>query len=123
MYFGTMPNGVSSPCGEVTSTTDPTVAPSSSAISLPRMIGGIAATRRCTPARSSGDSACVERAPSPAVVDFEAGVTTLGASSSAAADPRVTAFSRSLTLRSYCGSIPLSTAPRARGPREISTCS
>ncbi len=53
-----MPNGVSSPCGEVTSTTDPTVAPISSAMSLPRIIGGIAATRCCTPARSSGDSAC-----------------------------------------------------------------
>ena len=26
-------------------------------------------------------------------------------------------------LRSYCGSIPFTTAPRARGPREISTCS
>jgi hypothetical protein len=46
-----------------------------------------------------------------------------GFSSSAAADPSVTEFSRSLTLRSYCGSIPFSTAPRARGPREISTCS
>src|ERR1039458_3093210 len=65
MYFGTMPNGVNSPCGEVTSTTDPTVAPISSAMSLPRMIGGIAATRCCTPVKSSGDSVCVERAPRP----------------------------------------------------------
>src|SRR5580704_11681210 len=55
MYFGTMPNGVSSPCGEVTRTTEPTVAPSSSDMSVPRMIGGIAATRCWTPAKSSGE--------------------------------------------------------------------
>src|ERR1035441_10053605 len=59
MYFGTMPNGVSSPCGEVTSTTDPTVAPISSAMSLLRLIGGIAAPRSCTLLKSSGDVACV----------------------------------------------------------------
>ena len=44
-------------------------------------------------------------------------------SSNASADPIRTVLSRSLTLRSYDGIIPLSTAPRARGPREISTCS
>src|SRR5580692_6612659 len=40
LYLGTTPNGVSSPCGLVTVMTEPTVAPSSSDMSLPRMIGG-----------------------------------------------------------------------------------
>ena len=40
LYLGTMPKGVSSPCGLVTVTTEPTVAPSWSAMSLPRMMGG-----------------------------------------------------------------------------------
>ena len=40
LYLGTMPKGVSSPCGLVTVTTEPTGAPSWSAMSLPRMIGG-----------------------------------------------------------------------------------
>ncbi len=35
-----MPKGVSSPCGLVTVMTEPTFAPSSSAMSLPRTMGG-----------------------------------------------------------------------------------
>ena len=45
------------------------------------------------------------------------------ASSSGAADPSFTEVNRSPTLRSYLGIMPLRTAPRARGPREIRTCS
>ena len=44
-------------------------------------------------------------------------------SSSGAADPSFTELSKSPTCRSYLGIIPLRTAPRARGPREINTCS
>src|SRR5437879_4616501 len=55
MYLGTMPKGVSSPCGLVTRTTDPTVAPRASAMSLPGIMGGIAATRCWTPESKSGD--------------------------------------------------------------------
>src|SRR5215472_6095274 len=60
MPLGTVPNGVSSPCGLVTSTTDPTIAPRFSAISCPSTIGGIAATRARTAARESGDSGGAE---------------------------------------------------------------
>src|ERR1700692_4800327 len=50
-----MPKGVSSPCGLVTRTTEPTVAPRLSAMSLPRMMGGMAATRAWTAAREWGE--------------------------------------------------------------------
>ena len=60
MYLGTIPNGVSSPCGLVTNTTEFTAAPRSEAMSLPSTIGGIAATRLCTSAKESA-LACVER--------------------------------------------------------------
>ena len=50
-------------------------------------------------------------------------VAPLGAASSGAAEPSFTEFSRSPTLRSYSGIMPLRMAPRARGPREIRTCS
>src|ERR1700680_1044063 len=142
-----MPNGVSSPCGLVTSTTEPTVAPRLSAISLPSTIGGMAATRCRTPAEDSGDpSAGAERALLPAA--FDSGVDPAGADadgaarvagpevsedgdefgsvplfSNAVAEPSFTVLSKSPTLRSYDGITPLSTAPRARGPREIRTCS
>ena len=117
-----MPKGVSSPCGLVTSTTEPTVAPRLSAMSLPRTMGGMAATRCCTPASESGDwsvgadASCLAEGVEPR--DSQAIW-----SSSGAAEPSFTEFSRSPTWRSYLGIIPLSTAPRARGPREISTCS
>src|SRR5207253_2271265 len=60
---------------------------------------------------------CVGRVPWPA--ELCPGDDT----SSSSADPCLTLSNRSLTLRSSLGMIPFSTAPRARGPREISTCS
>ena len=138
-----MPNGVSSPCGLVTSTWEPTVAPRLSAMSLPSTIGGMAATRCRTPARESGDpsagrallparfdsgvdpadpaGAARVAGPEPSEDGDEPGSVRL--SSNAVAEPSFTVLSKSPTLRSYDGITPLSTAPRARGPREIRTCS
>ena len=73
--------------------------------------------RFSTPSRSLGD--CVG-----ALFAWGRGfATSMFGSSRAADDPILTVFSKSLTLRSYAGINPYSTAPRARGPREISTCS
>ena len=127
LYLGTMPNGVSSPCGLVTSTTEPTVAPSSSAMSLPRMIGGMAATRS---ARGKIESATLCVADAVRVVRSRLSVAgvlqgslmlgALGISAvqflRASADPIFTELSRSLTLRSYFGIIPFSTRPARTWP-------
>ena len=128
VYFGTVPNGVSSPWGLVTTTTDPTVAPRLSAISLPRTIGGMAVTLWFTAESESGGWAGLT--PLPAVFGSGSGVTVCGGggisasrSSKASADPCFTELSRSPTWRSYFGIIPFRTAPRARGPREMRTCS
>src|SRR5580704_6974502 len=106
-YLGTMPKGVSSPCGLVTRTTEPTVAPSSSDISFPRIMGGMAAMRFSKPCRSVGDWVADVRTP---LSGFCAG------SSSASAEPLVTVFRRSLTFFSSSGIIPFNTAARAWSP-------
>ena len=111
-YLGTMPKGVSSPCGLVTVTSDPTVAPSWSAMSLPSTIGARDEVMRAERGLGSSESEGVRSVVGAAV-----------ASTSAAAEPILTEFNRSLTLFSSAGMMPLSTAPWARAPREISTCS
>src|ERR1039457_857894 len=85
-YLGTMPKGVSSPCGLVTVTSDPTVAPSWSAISLPSTMGDSEAVMRAD--RGLGSSASEE-------AWFDAAA---GGSDNAAADPTLTELSRALPL-------------------------
>src|ERR1035438_6596897 len=85
-YLGTMPNGVSSPCGLVTVTRDPTVAPSWSAMSLPSKMGARDEVMRAE--RGFGSSA-------------SGGGWFVGfvcVSDNASADPALTEFNRSLTL-------------------------
>src|ERR1700739_4389638 len=90
-------------------------------------MGDMEAIRCCTPARESGDG--VGAHPAPALSEVDASALAEGDAGAAvpadasefnsAAEPSVTELSRSPTCRSYLGIIPLSTAPRARGPREI----
>jgi len=102
IIFGTVPKGVSSPWGLTTRTTEPTVAPRLSAMSWPRTIGGMAATRCCTSARESaresGDDGVFVDAMF-ASAEFDCAITVL-ASSKGAAEPCFTELSKSPTLRS-----------------------
>ena len=84
LYLGTMPKGVSSPCGLVTVTTEPTLAPNSSARSLPRMMGG----REAGAVEDDSDSVVA------------GGRSCGGVSSSDAAEPCLTVSRIALTLRS-----------------------
>src|SRR5215831_10452704 len=98
-YLGTMPKGVSSPCGLVTVTTEPTVAPSWSAISLPSTMGASEAVSFAVYGLVSSE------VPDEALV--------VAADDRASEDPQRTEFNRSLTLFSSEGMIPLRTAPCA----------